>query len=824
MTDKKTGLDSCQAAKAQDETELNPKANSTPKPPEKQPVNPEAIPEELKNLAQWVCWRLQTASKGKPTKVPYQPNGRNASTTDKSTWAPFETCFNAYKDGKGFDGIGFVLSNEDPFCIIDLDYHAQEDEKPVFQNELLEPWARKIIMKFESYTEISPSGNGVHIVIKGRKPIKEGEGPRSKSGKDQIEIYDSVRYLAFTGDVYLPAPIHDRQQQLEELYYEVFPPQAPLQADPPKETALRLVKTTDISDEDIIAKAEAAANGDKFKRLWSGNWEGYPSQSEADLALCGMLSFWTGDDPQRISDLYRMSNLADTMKNNRLRRDDAAYVNGLAKKALTSRPKFYDWPSPKPAPVVKPDPLASIIPGSYMMTDMGNAERLVAMFGKEIHYCYDWHSWLVWTGKFWKKDNSGQIDKYAKKTAKAMLKEASTLHDIDKSKDLAKHAIKTQSDGKRKDMISSAQSEPGIPIEPKDFDKNPWLLNVLNGTIDLKTGVLREHNREDLIMKMAPVEYDPAATCPKWEAFLDLIMDGKKSLIDFLQRITGYSLTGSTQEQCIFFLYGLGANGKSTYLNAVRAVMGDYAKQAKSETFMLKRNESISNDIADLKGARFIAASETEYGRVLAEVLVKEITGGDTQKARFLYSDFFEFTPEFKIFLAANHKPTIKGTDYAIWRRIKLIPFSVQIPEDKQDKTFSEKLLKEAAGILNWAIKGCLTWQENGLGTPDEVKAATDLYKDEMDILKEFMNEFCEVGPNNRVSSETIYTAYLAWCNQAGEKKPLSRKEFGNRMTERQFDRLQVKGKVWYTGLDIKSFVEMLLRDKKEAEIQMKKN
>jgi putative DNA primase/helicase len=287
-------------------------------------------------------------------------------------------------------------------------------------------------------------------------------------------------------------------------------------------------------------------------------------------------------------------------------------------------------------------------------------------------------------------------------------------------------------------MLARAQAERGVAITHNALEVDPWRLTVMNGTLDLRTGEMGEHRREDLYTRFVPVEYDPVAECREWLVFLNRVLNGNEELIAFLQRAMGYSLTGSTGEQCLFFLHGSGANGKSTFLEILRALLGDYAVQADFATFLENRNDGPRNDIARLFGARVVTSSEVGEGKKVNESLVKSLTGTDRVAARFLYAEAFEFLPTFKLWLAANHKPVIRGTDTAIWRRIRLVPFTVEIPEGERDPELPNRLRAELPGILAWAVQGCLLWLESGLGVPDQVRAATDAYRRESDILGAF--------------------------------------------------------------------------------------
>ena len=420
-------------------------------------------------------------------------------------------------------------------------------------------------------------------------------------------------------------------------------------------------------------------------------------------------------------------------------------------------------------------------------TDLGNALRLVKLHSENIRYCHPWHKWLVWDTRRWRLDDCGRIKKKAKETILRIYRELEKISDKKSRERLFNHAIRSEADQKIKAMLSMAESESGIPVTPDELDKDPWILNCQNGVLDLRTGVLNAHSKEDMITKICPVPYKEDTSCPKWLKFLNTVMDENQSLIDFLRRAVGYSLTGTTGEQCLFFLYGTGANGKTTFLEVILALLNDYARRSDFSTFLVKYNESIRNDIARLKGARFVSAIESSEGKRLAEGIVKQLTGQDMVTARFLRQEYFEYKPEFKIWLAANHKPAIIGSDYAIWRRIKVIPFTVTIPEKLQNPDLPAELKTELPGILRWAVEGCFEWQEVKLKEPKEVKSATETYKNDMDIIGDFLKDFCTILRDSRIAKSELYKKYAEWCEETGEKK-MSKKKFGICLLERGFE------------------------------------
>lgn len=438
----------------------------------------------------------------------------------------------------------------------------------------------------------------------------------------------------------------------------------------------------------------------------------------------------------------------------------------------------------------------------FSLTDLGNAERLAHRHGKDVRFCHEWGKWLVWAGTHWQIDTSGEIERRAKETIRSLYGEASKIIDDVQRKSLVQHAQRSESIRSLQAMINLVKSEPGIPVSSAQLDEDPYALNCLNGIIDLSSGTLSPHTQDSLITKIIPVSYDPKQKCPRWMNFLNVIMNGNQNLIEFLQRAVGYSLTGNIQEQCLFLLHGCGANGKSTFLETIGYMLGDYSQQTPTEMLLARDHSGVPNDIARLRGSRFVTASEVDEGRRMAESLVKQMTGGERLTARFMRGEYFEFVPEFKLWLASNHKPTIRGTDDGIWRRIRLIPFEVTIPPAKRDKDLLDKLKVELPGILNWAVEGCLKWFDKGLSVPEEVRAATADYKGEMDIIAGFLNECCRTDTRLSIPSQRLYKRYQDWCRDSGEFE-LSQKKFSMRLSEKGFKKYRTGSCIVWEGVTL---------------------
>jgi putative DNA primase/helicase len=435
-------------------------------------------------------------------------------------------------------------------------------------------------------------------------------------------------------------------------------------------------------------------------------------------------------------------------------------------------------------------------------TDSGNVERFVDRHGEDLRYVTQAGRWLIWDDRRFVEDEVNGVLYLARMVARDIYKEALEA-DGDRREELQRHWRNSEREPRIRAMVTLAAADPMIAVRASRLDADPLAFNCLNGTLDLEKIELREHSRRDHITKLAPVLYDPTATAPTWNAFQQRICDGDRDLIEYKQRLCGYCLTGLTSEQSLYIGHGTGANGKSTEVNVLRDLYGDYSTVADTSTFLTKRGGGIPNDVARLRGARFVSAVETDANRALAEGLVKQVTGGDAMVARFLFREFFEFLPQFKVWLCVNHKPRIRGSDHAIWRRIHLIPYSVRIPAEEQIPDFHRQLEPELSGILNWCLDGLRLWREGGLEPPKAVLEATAEYKAESDILADFFEERCVQAPNASAYAKDIYKSYKTWAQDAGEQV-YSQRKLGEFLVERGFRRKTgTGGYVKYTGLAV---------------------
>lgn len=442
---------------------------------------------------------------------------------------------------------------------------------------------------------------------------------------------------------------------------------------------------------------------------------------------------------------------------------------------------------------------------NYPLNDVGNALRLISKYGQDIRYCPEWNMWLLFDG-YWKTDKLGEI--FAK--ARAVVKEMEETGRESDDEALFKFAIKSGFNGRIQALTEQTKthSEFGIPQSSSWWDKNNQLICLENCTIDLKLYEksslfeIRTHSREDYITKQMPIKYDSNAVCEKWMRFLEDIIPDENTRA-FISRAVGYSLTGDTSEDAMFILYGTGSNGKSTFVETISAMLGDYAKTINPDTLLHKdKNNGPNTEIASICGARFVRCSEQDEGRRLSESLIKQITSGEPVSARFLYGKDFEYLPTYKIWFSTNHKPQIRGTDDGIWRRICLIPFDVQIPKEKRDGQLDQKLKKELPGILNWALNGLMEYKRIGLSPPVKVTGAVQEYRSEQDVLGDFIEDVIIESNKNSVMASKLYKAYESFCERNGIYR-LSQTKFGTKLSERGYKKMKTAGLIHYTGIKI---------------------
>lgn len=757
-----------------------------------------AIPQELKGYKNWVCWQAYPDPKSHSgiSKKPINPRtGGFAMPNNSDTWSDFET---AVRQSGKYSGIGFMFSNS-PFFGVDLDDMPNDIQD--YQNGGTDNIISEFVNTLQSYTEFSQSKTGVHIICKGTLP----EGRRkAKNDSGGFEMYENGRFFVVTGNYCSEyGYINDCTESVKPLHSKYLGKTA--EPKPNKNITVNLN-----SVDDIVRAACIAKNGSLFKALYSGDFSAYSSQSEADMAFCNMLAFWCGCDAEKMDAIFRQSGL---MRDKWDRKQSGTTYGVITlQKAISGCSQTYN-------PKKQNDYSISIGNGkviqtvdkekmrAYTFDDMGNAERFVDLFGENVRYCYTEKKWYFYNSMRWSVDNLGVILRMADKCVEAMKAEAKLYLQADEesggdmAKAFEKHMKSSRSNKSKKAMLNEIEHH--LPILPIQMDRYKMALNTPSGIINLKNGDVKAHNPEYYFTKITSVDCADAADCPRWLAFLDDIFAGDKDLIRYIQKAVGYSLTGSTAEQCAFFLYGTGRNGKSTFIDVIRDVFGDYAANIQPETIMVKSSQSnaINSDIARLKGARLVTSVEPNEGVRLNEGLLKQLTGDDTVTARKLYSEEFEFKPEFKLWMATNHKPIIRGTDTGIWRRIHMIPFNVQIPEDKVDKNLTHKLKAEMTAIFKWCIDGCLMWQREGLQMPAAVLKSVREYRREMDVISAFIEDKCTL--EGTVQASMLYAAYASWADSNNEYC-MSNTKFSTELAKR-FEKIKGRNYNYFTGISIRS-------------------
>jgi len=448
-------------------------------------------------------------------------------------------------------------------------------------------------------------------------------------------------------------------------------------------------------------------------------------------------------------------------------------------------------------------PTKSLDDKHYSLTDVGNAERFIALHGEKVHFSEQMKAWFIWNGEYWEKDANNQIRKFAHKIAKDLYLEASLAKDSVDSKNLGKWAKISLSSQKIESMIKEAKCYAAIGVN--EFDNNQILLNVKNGVIDLETGELLSHNKDYLITKYIDIEYLPEKDCLKWKEFLNMIFNSNAELINYVQKLAGLSASGIADAQVVIFLYGDGANGKTTFINTLHKILGDYGLSTNIEAFLRKSHVGgVTPYLEKLFRKRFVTASEIPEGRRIDERLIKDLSGQDLITVNPKYEKTYSFSTTHKLWIFGNNKPVVRDNTHGFWRRLKVIPFEVKISEEEQRdmSVVINEFLEEAPGILNWLVEGFHKYQREGLKEPQPVKNATSEYRSEEDILQQFLDEECEFDSDYKIIKDVLLTEFNNWLFRSGENK------FTMTKLSRQLKRREIKvggsARKYYLGLRLR--------------------
>lgn len=751
------------------------------------------IPDELKQLNNWCVWKFENRN-GKRTKIPFNAaTGEFAKSNDKSTWSSYETAVNA----EGVDGIGFFF--EPPYLGIDID-DIDDDLHRFKQGDKLDNIVSEFNEAFKSYTEVSPSGNGLHIIVKGKIP-----GSRRRKGN--IEMYDSGRFFTMTGkNIGKYKDVTEVSEQVFKTIYNKYLPDNTIKY---PTTNNYQENIHNLSEIDVINEIYNSKQAKLFDDLMKGNYEPYyTSHSEADMALANILAFWCAKDYSQMDSIFRQSNLYRDKWDEK--RKNSTYGEQTLFKAINEVNNIYT-----PKQEKEENPLRYALSHFFdaekkdkeypirSYDDTGNADRFIDRYGHLYKHSYIANKFYIYDGQKWKVDDRGAIRKLIDEMIES-IKNEKVLHSEDVTEEEARETFqkyykKTRGTQSKKNIMNELMHRK--TVTPDEFDKDDMLLNVANGYIDLTSRELYKHDINRMFSQIANTDYSEKMQPAVWLDFLNDIFAGDKAVIRYIQKALGYSLTGSTREQVMFILFGKGRNGKSIFVETIAEILGDYSNNMQAKSLMVKKNDNVNTDIARLSKARFVTSSEPNEGFRFDEGLIKQITGGDKVTARFLYAEEFEYTPKFKIWVSTNHKPIIRGTDDGIWRRLVLIPFDVQIPEEKVDKDLKYKLLREAPAILNWMAEGAYMWMREGLELPEKLKDAGQTYRTEMDVVEQFIQEKCKRAEGVRETGKALYEEYKKWADENNEYK-MDKNKFGKKLKEKFRSKRMTNG-VNYLGVEL---------------------
>lgn len=790
---------------------------------------------ELAPLPRWVCWKgkpiKDKSGKEKISKIPFYMANDGSYTTAKTnnpeTWGTFSQA-KRWESGlqASHKGVGFVLGLEQPFMCIDFDHCINKADKTFTDNEAGKTARRAldIIKKNgeETYIEVSPSGEGLHIWGRATLPAEKEKGVRGK----YIEMYRAGRYMTITGRPFRSSPVSTIQKSVDEIIKEFHlikdSPAAMKDGGP---TAAIQGHTPAPSDNELIEKIRKSHDGPKFSALYDqGDMNAYDNdQSRADQALLSILSFWTGSNAEQMKRIFLSSRLAESLARKVPHEND--YLNRSIKRAIETttghyNPKTYaamkraeemkkdyiqssaDYArgtSPKEAPPEKPVSFSDRIM-HFKRNDSENADRLAALCAGKFLYCTDLKTWLKYDGKKWGRVESVELQEPARLAIKKELSNMAAAYaiytqgggELDKNLQGAYNSILSYLNGAAQNRvyidnsIKLAAGKPAIMCKSIDFDNAPYLLNCANGVLNLKTFEFSDHDPSQRFMKCTRAAYTPREHSSLWRDTMRQIVPDNDTY-DYVQRMAGYCLTGGANEEKLFFLSGPGGTGKGTFIETLGHALGDYSTSVPVEILLSNKGNKEGNTPtpykAMLKGVRLALSSESGIGNYFDDGTLKLLTGRDAITGRFLHSNPVTFTPSHKLVVSSNYMPAIRDvSDEGIRRRLVIIPFNANIQE--RDTTLKDRLFtpENLSDCLLWAVEGCRKWQATGLqeGTfSQEMRRAIDGYYLENDTLGEFIDTYCDIGPKESywVTGSHLYDEYLRFT-QKGEAYCMTRRQF----------------------------------------------
>ncbi len=764
------------------------------------------IPEGLKSHP-WAVWIAEPRNEqpGKYGKAPRNPvSGIKVGANDPRAFGTFDQAIYALSTGK-YSGLGVLLTSADDLVGIDIDSF----ETTLAANPAVKAWVTKC-RKAGGYCELSPSGKGLRLFMRGKLP---GKGRKNGS----LEIYDDARFLTVTGKTAKGCSGQLIQGQALIDEFLTFLPEE-------QHTTNREIAIGSASADPAQVEQLVAIISEKHSQLWSGDWQGkavtgegnlanlgrvsYPSQSEADFAMCGhicreAIHVEVADDALADTTLqvFEQSGLYRPDKHRQI---EEYAIPKIVAEVLAQRTMVLQ----QAEAIVQTDEGEELV--SHEVGDILAGKQFASVLRGRMLYVAQAKRWLRWDGTRWGWCGCGEDMAAAKLVAGRILVHASKLfaaeHDAPRNKKLMGFAMKLQNLAHLEAMLKLAQSEPSMAVgSVTELDADPWVLGVRNGVVNLKDGGLLAPDPTMLITRQAAAEYHDDAQCPRWLAFLNQVFDGDADTIGFVQRALGYTLTGTTTEEVLFICYGFGANGKSVFGNVVGHILGDYSQVAPPSLLTVRREGDAGprNDIARLCGARLSQINELQQGDRLDEQVVKMLAGREAMSARYLYGEFFDFWPTAKPWLRTNHRPIVTGEDDGIWRRLMLIPFKRKFPEKERDPWLESKLLEERDGILAWMVQGCLDWKRNGGLKPSAlVRRESAGYRKESDLLGEFLSDKTQEEPDARIEQAKLYANWRFWNEENGTRAG-SKASFSRKLSERGFGEARSNGQRYYAGLSL---------------------